>query len=223
MIEVNEIFSDSDSRLAFWCESVEDTNDLAMMADNIIEENINLISVTPGAVPFIWPYLEKAKVKILTRYIFNPLQKNIDSEIYDLAANISRVFKKGAGGIQIFIKMRDFERFVDSISVVRDDLFFKHDLSVGIDISDLDMNNLDNFFGKMREIRPDSLVLTLNEDMGNRSDFVGRVYALLHQWNTNSELHFILNNDYDRMDQVIRLVESERPELNDKLKFFLNY
>lgn len=223
MIDINEIFSDSDSRLAFWCESVEDTNDLAMLSDNIIKENIKLISVTPGAVPLIWPYLERAKVKILTRYIFNPIQKNIDSEIYDLAANVSQIFKKGADGVQIFIKMRDLERFVDAISVVRDDLFFKHDLSIGMDISDIDIHGLDVFFEKMCNVRADSLVLTLNEDMGNRSDFVGRVYALLHQWNMNGELHILLNNDYDRMDQVIRLVESERPELNDKLKFFLNY
>ena len=37
MIEINEIFSDSDKRLAWWCESVSDTNDLAthlIVADN---------------------------------------------------------------------------------------------------------------------------------------------------------------------------------------------
>ena len=223
MIDINEIFSDSDSRVAFWCESVADTNDLAMMADGIISENIHLISVTPAAVPLIWPYLEKHNVKILTRYIFNPIQKNIDSEIYDLVAEISAICKKGAGGVQIFLEMRDFERFLNAIRTVRDDLFFNHDLSIGADISDLDINNLDHFFEKLRDIRANSLVLTLTEDMGNRSDFVGRVYALVHHWNMNGELHFVLNNDYDRMDQVIRLVESERPELNDKLKFFLNY
>jgi len=45
----------------------------------------------------------------------------------------------------------------------------------------------------------------------------------LQHWNMNGELHFILNNDYDRMDQAIRLIESERPELSEKVRFFLNY
>ena len=223
MIEINEIFSESDQRLAFWCEGVADTNDLAIMAESIINENIHLISVLPEIVPLVWPYLEKSKVKILTRYNFNPIQRNIDSEIYDLSANISAIFKKGANGVQIFLKLNDFERFIDSISSVRDDLFFNRDLSIGLDISDIDIHNLDKFFEKLRDIRADSLVLTLNEDMGNRSDFVGRLYAILHHWNMNGELHFLLNNDYDRMDQAIRLVESEKPELSDKLKFFLNY
>ena len=223
MIDINEIFSDSDKRLAFWCESTTDTSDLAVMAENIIQSGIHLISVAPESVPLIWPYLEKNDVKILTRYVFNAVPKNIDSEIYNLATNISAVCKKGADGVQIFLKMHDFEQLADAVSVVRDDLFFKHDLSVGMDISDLDTNNLDSFFQKLRDIRPNSLVLTLNEDAGNRSDFLGRVYALLQHWNMDGELHFILNNDYDRMDQVIRLTETEKPELNEKLRFFLNY
>lgn len=223
MIDINEIFSDSDTRLALWCDSVDDTNDLAMIADNIITENIHFISVLPNDVPFIWPYLEKTKTKILTRYVFNPMQKNIDSEIYNLAAEISAVCKKGANGVQIFLRMHDFECVIDAFSAVRDDLFFQHDLSIGLDICDLDVNNLDLFFQRMRDVRADSLMLTLNEDMGNRSDFVGRVYALLQHWNMDGELHFLLNNNYDRMDQAIRLTEIEKPELNDKLKFFINY
>lgn len=223
MIEINEIFSDSDARIAIWGENVVDTNDLAIMAESIISENIGLVSVSPDSVPLIWPYLEKTKTKIYTRYIFNPIQKNIDSEIYNLAANISAVCKKGADGVQIFIEMRDFEQVMNAIAIVRDDLFFKHDLSVGVSISDIDINNLDFVFQKLREVRANSLLLTLNEDMGNRSDFVGRVYALLQHWNMDGELHFVLNNDYDRMDQVIRLTEIEKQELNEKLKFFLNY
>ena len=76
---------------------------------------------------------------------------------------------------------------------------------------------------KLRDVRANALVLTLNEDMGNRSDFVGRIYGMLQHWNMDGELHFILNNNYDRMDQVIRLVASEKPELSDKLRFFLDY
>ncbi len=223
MIEINEIFSDSDKRLALWCESIADTNDLAAVAENVIQEKINLVSIPVETVPFMWTYLEKSKVKILTRFNFNPLPKDNDAEIYDLAAKITSVLKKGANGVQIFIKMRDFEFFSEKIRAVRDDLFFEHDLCVAMDISDLDVNNWDFIFQKLRDIRVNALVLILREDMGNRSDFVGRIYGLLQNWNMDGELHFISNNNFDRIDQVIRLVEIIKPELSDKLHFFLDY
>lgn len=223
MIEINEIFSDKDKRVALWCDDVSDTNDLALMADYIIKNDIDLISVPTDIVEQTWAYLEKNKVKILTRFDFLPIQKNIDNDMNELSKNIVAVSKKGAGGIQIFVKMRDFERFCDMLMVVRDDLFFEHNLSVVLDINDIDINNLDVFFQKLRDIRADSLGLTLNEDMGNRSDFVGRVYALLQNWNMNGDLHFILGNNYDRMDQAIRLIEITRPEMSDKVRFFLDY
>ena len=75
MIEINEIFSDADSRIAWFCDKAMDTNELAMMAEDISKEKVRLISVTPDIVPFMWTWLEKMDVKILARYVFNPLQK----------------------------------------------------------------------------------------------------------------------------------------------------
>lgn len=223
MIEINEVFSDSDKRLAWWCENAVDTNDLAKMADDIIQNDIHLISVPPEILPLIWAYLEKSHVKILTRFVFSPKQKNIDSDIYDLAANITNVCKKGANGVQIFVKMRDFDNFIEKISLVHNDLFFEHDLCLVMDVKDLDVNNWQTVFQKLRDVRANALALTLNEDTKNRSDFVGRVYGMLQNWESDCELHFILNNNFDRMDQVVRLVESEKPELSDRLRFFLDY
>jgi len=223
MIEINEVFSDSDKRLAWWCDSVEDTNDLAKMADDIIRNNIHLISVPPELVPLIWVYLEKSDVKIFTRFVFAPLQKNSDSEMYDLSANITRVIKQGASGVQVFVAKQHFEKFVEDISSVRDDLFFGHDLCVAMDVADLDLQQWPIVFQKLRDIRINALALTLKEDMKHRSDFVGRIYSMLQNWNGDFELHLVLNNNFDRMDQVIRLVESEKPELSEKLRFFLDY
>lgn len=223
MIEINEIFSESDKRIAFMCDTVADTNDLAGMADDIIKGDTHLISVPPEMVSPIWVYLEGRRVKILTRFVFSPTSQDIDATMYDLAANITSVCKKGAGGVQIFLKAKDFENFVSKISSVRDDLFFGHDLCIAMDINDIGLGDWKNIFQKLRDIRIDAFVLTLNEDMKNRSDFVGRVYGMLQNWDMNCELHFVLNNNFDRIDQVIRLVEIEQPELNDKLKFFLDY
>ena len=221
MIEINEIFSDNDNRFALWDDSVSDTNDLAGMADYIIKNDIHLISVPSEIVPFIWVYLEKYEVKILTRFDFE--SKNIDSDIYDLAANITDVCKKGASGIQIFMGTHNFESFIDKISYVRDDLFFGHDLCIAMDINDIDLNNWKNIFQKLRDIRVNAFCLTLKEDMKNRSDFVGRIYGMLQNWDMDCELHFMLHNNLERIDQVIRLVECERPDLSNKLKFFMDY
>ena len=223
MIEMDEIFSDSDKRIAIWCEGATDTNDLAMMCEHVISNNVHLVSVPPAVVKDVWAYLEKSKVKILTRYSVNSNSKNIDSDMFKLGADIVFVCKNGASGVQLFIKMHDFELIINSLHVVRDDLFFGHDLSVVMDINDLDINNLGFVFQKLNEIRADSFALTLNEDAGNRSDFIGRVYALLQQFDFKGELHFILGNNFDRIDQVIRLTEILRPELSDKLRFFLDY
>ncbi len=223
MIDINEIFSDSDKRIAIWCEPVADTNDLAIMCENIVNNNVHLISVAPEMVSNVWMYLEKKKIKILTRYNFNPAPKNLDKDMYELAENITSVCKSGADGVQIFLHMHDFENFIDMLKIVRDDLFFGHDLAIALDIQDIDICNLDFLFQRLRDIRANILTLTLNEDMGNRSDFVGRVYGLFQNWDFDGELHFVLGNNFDRIDQVIRLAEILRPEISDKIKFFLDY
>ena len=119
--------------------------------------------------------------------------------------------------------MRDFERFVDLLATIRDDLFFEHDLCIALNIQDICANEWCLVFDKLREIRANSFELVFNEDMGNRSDFIGRIYGMLDNWNFDGDLHFIMGNNFDRIDQVMRLVESMKPELSDKLRFFLEY
>lgn len=223
MIESNEIFLDFDPKIALWCDGVGDTNDFANLANYILENKINLISVSPDRVAFVWTCLEKRDVKILTRYNFTPVQKNIDKNVSDLSANITSVWKHGADGVQIFLGMRDLDSFVNALLFVRDDLFFQHDLCIGIDINNLGISDWDVLFNKLRAIRANSLCLILSEDTGNRSDFVGRVYGMLQKWDFDGEIHFALGNNYNRIDQAIRLIESEKPELLERARFFLDY
>ena len=223
MIDGNEIFLESDKRIALWCDAVQDTNDLAIMCGDIIESGVDLISVPPEIVQNVWVYLERKPVKILTRYDFVSNHKSIDDDIGGFAKNVIDVCKHGADGVQVFIKMSVFEDFCDKIASVLDDLFFGKDLCIAMDIEDVDINNWHGIFEKLRSIGAKTLLFTLNEDMGVRSDFVGRVYGMLKNWDFDGELHFILHNDYDRIDQVIRLIESEKPELNNRVRFFLNY
>lgn len=223
MIEANEIFSDSDSRIALWCDGVGDTSDLAMLADGIMENDISLISVVPEIVKTMWTYLEKKQVKILARYFFEPVNKNIDIDIAKLSGDIMGAYRNGANGVQIFVKMRDFERFIDMLSVIRNDLFFGHDLCIVMNILDINVENWNLIFKKLREIRANCFAISFDEDMGNRSDFIGRIYGMLQNWDFDGDLHFMLKNNFERIDQSIRLIESLKPELSDKIRFFLEY
>lgn len=223
MIEINEIFSDNDKRIAFLCDETQDTNDLAVMSENIIQSGVGLISVPSSIVHDMWVYLEKTPVKILSRYDFKTNHKNIDSDMSELATNVKSVFNHGADGVQIFIKMSEFDDFIEKISLVREDLFFNKEFCLVFDIEDIDINNWDNIFKKLRFINIDTLMFSLNEDMATRSDFVGRIYGMLKNWDFDGNLHFALNNNFDRIDQVIRLIESEKPELQNRVKFFLEY
>ena len=223
MIEANEIFSDFDNRIALWCEAIGDTTDLANLANYILENKIQMISVSPDIVGFMWTCLEKYNVKILTRYNFAPVHQNIDKDIDSLAKNIISMWTHGANGVQIFMGLQNFYKFTEILLPVRDDLFFEHDLCIGLDINNIGVYDWDCLFEKLRSIRAHALVLTLSEDMGNRSDFVGRVYGMLQKWNFDGQLHFMLSNDYERIDQVIRLIESEKPELSERVRFFLEY
>ena len=221
MIELNEIFSDADKRLALFCEATMESTDLAALANNIIENSINLISVTPEMVPLMWTYLEKNKVKILARYDFRNIHKDIDNDISTLSKDITKICKSGANGVQLFIKMRDFERILDVLNTVRDDLFFGHDLCVMMDILDVDVNNWQMIFEKLCNVRANAFGVFLSEDAGIHSDFIGRIYSMLQNWNGNFELQFLLANNTERIDQSIRLIESLQPALMSKTHFFL--
>ena len=60
--------------------------------------------------------------------------------------------------------MRDFEQFMDLFAKIRDDLFFGHDLCVMMDVNDVDVNNWDMIFEKLRDVRADVFGLFMGED-----------------------------------------------------------
>ena len=221
MIELNEIFFDDDKRVSLWCDDGGDTNDWAALANNIIENKVEIISLTPKMLPFMWTCLEKNKVKIFARYDFRSVHKDIDGDMFVLAENITTLCKNGANGIQLFIKMRDFERVLNSLQTVRDDLFFGHDLCVVMDISDIDVSNWDFVFQKLTDIGAHAFGISFKEDTGIRSDFIGRIYGMLQKFDFGGDLHFMFGNNAERIDQTIRLIESLQPGLMDKTHFFL--
>ena len=142
----------------------------------------------------------------------------------DLSRRINASLRDGANGIVVFMAKRDLRKFAAEISSVREDLFFNKTFGIGIDIDDIGPFDWDEVFGILQLLRVDSLVLTLNDDTGNKSDFVGRVFAMLNanrgKW--NGGVSFMLGQNFVRIDQVYRLIQQLYPETISKTEFFID-
>ena len=143
----------------------------------------------------------------------------------DVVQKINATFKQGANGAQVFLSVSDLKKFVDYIRVIRDDLFFDKEFSVGLDLSDVGPFDWNDLYEEARKLNVNSVLFALVKDMGNKSDFVGRIYAMLNAWNNDNEfeLHFALGPDSMRIEQVVRLVEQLQPQLLDRIKFLVNF
>ena len=178
--------------------------------------------MVPKDVAVVWPWVEKLKLKIIPRFYLDGVGTDMMS---DLAVNINSVFCKGGDGAQVIVKLNELNRFVDSLISVRDDLFFNKDLSIGLDIFEVWPLDWDFVFDSLKKLHASSLLLILTNDDMEKSDFTGRIYAALDAWDADKamELHIALGESFNRAEQVYRLVGINRPELLNKLRFFVNY
>ena len=114
---------------------------------------------------------------------------------------------------------------VEQTHVIRDDLFFDKDLIVGIDICDVGVSDWDDLFLDLRRINANAVMFVFTKDMGDKSDFVGRIYGMLNSWNDDNkfDLHFAFGPNFMRIEQTLRLVQTVKPQLSKQLKFWLNY
>ena len=69
------------------------------------------------------------------------------------------------------------------------------------------------------------MLITLSKDTGDKSDFVGRFYGMLDVWENenNFDVHFAFDQNFQRIEQALRLIKSVRPELIKTTKVFINY
>jgi hypothetical protein len=224
MMDKNTIFDDFSSCVAMWCGDAVDTGELARDAGVIMDKKIPVVSVVPDSIKVIWPWIENVDTKILARFYVAD-KKISEQQISDLTVNINDALKSGAHGAQIFLPYVAFAGLVEQTFVVRNDLFFNRFLSIGVDINEVDSCDWDDLFQNLHKINASALTLTLSKDMGDKSDFVGRVFGMLDSWNddNNFELHFVLGQDFYRIEQVVRLIKSVKPELINVTKFFINY
>lgn len=222
MIEEKSIFDEVHDNISMFCDDDCVGADLASAAGVVMSNKMRSICVAAKSVAEVWPWLEKTKVKILSRFFVN---STINCEFMsDLSEQISASFRDGANGAIVFVPLCNLPKFAAEISSVRDDLFFNKTLSIGVSIEEIGAFDWTELFGIMNLLRTDSLTLVFSDDTGNKSDFVGRVYGMLSaSWgNWNGAVNFVLGQNIIRIDQVYRLIQQMKPELISKTEFFID-
>ena len=222
MIEENTIFQEVRNNASMICHDNCVGSDLAAAVGRAIANKMKSVCVAPNQVMDIWPWLEKTKIKILSRfYVDGAINEDYMSE---LSGNINASFHDGADGVVIFIKMSDLPKFAAEIASVRDDLFFNKSFNIAIDINEVDVFNWNELFGILRIVRADSLILVFDNDTGDKSDFVGRVFAMLNavRGDWGGAVNFMLGQNFIRIDQAIRLIQQILPDTISRTEFFID-
>jgi hypothetical protein len=222
MIEQDDIFDEVKDNLGLWCAADCSGADLAAAAGMAISNKLRAVSVPVDAVAPIWAWLENTKVAIYSRFY---VDKDIDDNFMsDLSSRISASFRDGADGAIIFIRMCNLENFAKELAYIRDDLFFNKTLAVGLDINEIDYADWESVFKIFKTIRADALTLFLSRDDGDKSDFVGRVYAMLNaDWGDwRGALQFVAGQNTNRMDEMYRLVEQLKIDRTPTMLFWVD-
>lgn len=220
MMEIDTFFDEMSANIAVWCAGASDTGELARIAEYAADNGVGLISAGGADVSMLWAWLEKTSCRIYARFYLPPRGGNV-AVISDMAVQINAAFKQGAHGAQIFMRLSDLKSFATEIAAVRDDLFFNRDLSIGLDITEIGPSDWPDVFATLRRLRARALVLVLPRDTGNKSDFVGRAYAAFLATDGSCDLHFVLGNAPMRIEQVLRLARTLRPDAAGGVRAFV--
>ena len=224
MIEEKIIFDSFADNMALWCQADLDAGELARATEVVMSQNLPIVSVSPVAVPIIWPWLENCDVKILARFYLDG--KNItESQVSDVTVRINEVLKRGAHGAQVFLDVEAVADLVEQTYVIRDDLFFNKDLVLGLDILNVGPFDWDELYANLRKINASAVMFVFTNDMGDGSMFVAQIYAMLNMWNLENkfDLHFAFGPNFMRIEQVLRMIKTMRPELISRVKVFTNF
>ncbi|MDR0741361.1 MAG: hypothetical protein LBF28_01145 [Rickettsiales bacterium] len=222
MIDLEYLFNENIMGLI--CPDGLDATDLIHIAGNAAAKKISVISAGPESVECLWTWLEKKPARILARFFIEmPKKTDFVQEISSLSEQINFVFKKGAAGAQVFVPHAVLESFINELLPVRDGLFFNKDLCVGMDINGINAGDWTDVFANLKKMKADALLLYLSQNRKGNPDFVGRIYGLLENFDFefNGHLHFMLGNDYARIEQTWRLINKMRHEIAGRIRFFV--
>ena len=224
MIDKSVIFDLVGTKAGLWCGADMDATDLADAVHVADVQKVPVISVVPNVVQTVWPWMEAGDIKIMSRFYLDG-KKITEDKISDITVRINTSLRQGANGAQIFLSYPALAGLVEQTHVVRDDLFFNKDLSIGMDVDEIGPFDWTDVFENLRKINASSVIFVFARDTGDKSDFVGRLYGMLNAWNVENKfsLQFAFGPNLLRIEQTLRLVQRVRPNLMDGLRFWVNF
>ena len=222
MIDQDDIFDEVKDNLGLWCSAECAGADLASVAGMAITNKLQAMSVLPDVISELWPWIEDTNIKIITRVMVNRTPD--DEFMSNFSSILSTAFHSGANGAVVLVRFNELAQFIAELACIRDDLFFNKTLSIGLDINEIDFEDWEKVFKLLGTVRADSLTLFLSQDKGDKSDFVGRIYAMLNanMFGWDGALHFMLGQNIERIDQVFRLTQQLRFNMTPKMLFWVN-
>lgn len=221
MIEENEKKVKKDKNTAVWYNGDLDELKIAYLANDILVNGVTEVSVKPECIGYLWPYLEKEQVHILTRYYFSIQDNDVEKAIYNLSKSVTEFNGQGAIETQIFVSVCDFECFVENIINIRDDLFFNHKLCIALYLEDIEVLNIERLFYLLRYVKADAVLFSDKNTEIDDNVFIAKIYSLIQEWNFDGNIYFSLRNDEKKVSLIKVLLEYSEPELLDKTVFFL--
>ena len=223
MINHSIFFDEFDGHVFAWAPKSVTGTDLAAVAQCAVANTMGRVSAAPDVVTSLWPWLEKTNTLILSRFFVEKCPVSARVRIAtDLAAQINTTFRGGAVGTQIFMPISMLSWFVDEFHAISNDLFFNRELSIGLEIGEIEPGDWANVFEKIKYIKASSIIFAFSNDMADKSDFVGRIYEMLDSFDAgfNGDIYFAPMADF-RMQQVWRLIKAMRPEISSRVGFFM--
>lgn len=201
---------------ALECKMCDDTIKLVSISNELVSTNIKLISVLPNMIQAVWSWLEKNNIEMFVRVYESDYQNSSD-----LVKSINSIYKIGATGVQLFIKKKNFFLILPDFLKVKDNLFYNKKISICFDLDDFSINSWSDVFINLNKLKAD--VILLNYKKEKDDDFVGLVYGFLDNFDDRfkGEIHFSIGNSSIRVEQTWRLIEKMKPDLLDKVKFFI--
>lgn len=223
MIDKSMIFDIVGTNAGLWCGADMDATDLADAVHFAGVQKLPVVSVAPNMVQTVWPWLEGNNIKIMSRFYLDG-KKITEEQISDVTVRINTSLRQGANGAQIFLSYGALAGLVEQTHVVRDDLFFNKDLSIGMDIGEIGPFDWMDVFANLQKINASSVIFVFTHDTGDKSDFVGRLYGMLNAWDVANKfsLQFAFGPNLLRIEQAMRLVQQMRPGLMGELRFWIN-
>ncbi|MBO4745541.1 MAG: hypothetical protein J5613_00525 [Alphaproteobacteria bacterium] len=221
MIKTDEIFDPIDDISCAWVPNGTEVAELAIISEMVVEKHMQYLSLPAGTVGTVWPWLENDSVGMLVRLGFaNDVSQ--DDAMSGLATNVTDAFRHGASGVQVFVHYADIPVFVEMMQKMRDDLFFERYFSIAINIDEVPSNDWAGVFETLKKIRPNSILILADGDSFNpKSDFLGRVYAMLEKWDLDFALHIMFGKNMMRVSHVLRLVQKMQPKMMPDFRVFV--